>query len=150
MANILLAGGAGYIGSHTAVELINSGYDVVVVDNYYNSCPESIRRVEKITGKKVKLYEVDVKEKDKLDKVFKENKIDAVIHFAGLKAVGESVQKPELYYRNNIDTTLTLLECMKENNVKKIIFSSSATVYGEENKVPYTEKMKKGTCTNPY
>ena len=150
MANILLAGGAGYIGSHTAVELINSGYDVVVVDNYYNSCPESIRRVEKITGKKVKLYEVDVKEKDKLVKVFKENKIDAVIHFAGLKAVGESVQKPELYYRNNIDTTLTLLECMKENNVKKIIFSSSATVYGEENKVPYTEKMKKGTCTNPY
>lgn len=150
MKTILLAGGAGYIGSHTAVELLNSGYNVVVCDNYYNSCPESIRRVEKITGKHVALYEVDVRDRVKLDKVFKENKIDAVIHFAGLKAVGESISKPELYYRNNIDTTLTLLECMKDNNVNNIIFSSSATVYGEENKVPYTEDMKRGTCTNPY
>ena len=150
MKTILLAGGAGYIGSHTAVELLNSGYDVVVVDNYRNSCPESIRRVEKITGKKVKLYEADVADKVALEKIFSENKIDAVIHFAGLKAVGESVKMPVAYYRNNIDTTLTLLETMKKFNVENIIFSSSATVYGEDNKVPYTEEMKRGTCTNPY
>ena len=150
MSKILLAGGAGYIGSHTAVELLEAGYEVVIADNYSNSCPESIKRVEKITGKQVQAYEVDVKDKDKLSVIFKENKIDAVIHFAGLKAVGESVEKPVLYYRNNIDTTLTLLECMNEYVVKNIIFSSSATVYGEENPVPYTEKMKRGTCTNPY
>ncbi len=150
MKTILLAGGAGYIGSHTAVELLNSGYEVVVVDNYANSCPESIKRVEKITGKKVKLYEADVKDKNALEKIFTENKIDAVIHFAGLKAVGESVKMPVEYYRNNIDTTLSLLETMKKFNVGNIIFSSSATVYGEDNKVPYTEEMKRGTCTNPY
>ncbi len=150
MSKILLAGGAGYIGSHTAVELLEAGYEVVIADNYSNSCPESIKRVEKITGKQVQAYEVDVKDKDKLSVIFKENKIDAVIHFAGLKAVGESVEKPVLYYRNNIDTTLTLLECMNEYGVKNIIFSSSATVYGEENPVPYTEEMKRGTCTNPY
>ncbi|MCR5231716.1 MAG: UDP-glucose 4-epimerase GalE [Acholeplasmatales bacterium] len=150
MKTILLAGGAGYIGSHTAVELLNSGYNVVVVDNYANSCPESIKRVEKITGKKVALYEADVKDKSKLEKIFSENKIDAVIHFAGLKAVGESVKMPVEYYRNNIDTTLSLLETMKKFNVGNIIFSSSATVYGEDNKVPYTEEMKRGTCTNPY
>lgn len=150
MSTILLAGGAGYIGSHTAVELLGSGYDVIIADNYSNSCPESIRRVEEITGKKVKVYEVDIKDKNRLDSVFSENKIDAVIHFAGLKAVGESIEKPVLYYRNNIDTTLTLLECMDKYNVKNIIFSSSATVYGEENPVPYTEEMKRGTCTNPY
>lgn len=150
MKTILLAGGAGYIGSHTAVELLNSGYSVVVVDNYSNSCPESINRVEKITGKTVKLYEADVADKVALDKIFTENKIDAVIHFAGLKAVGESVKKPVEYYRNNIDTTLGLLETMKKFNVNNIIFSSSATVYGEDNKVPYTEEMKRGTCTNPY
>ena len=150
MPNVLLAGGAGYIGSHTAVELLESGYDVIVADNYSNSCPESIKRVEKITGKSVKSYEVDVKDVDKLSVIFEENKIDAVIHFAGLKAVGESVEKPVLYYRNNIDTTLALLECMKKYDVKNIIFSSSATVYGEENPVPYTEEMKRGTCTNPY
>lgn len=150
MASILLAGGAGYIGSHTAVELLNAGYDVVVADNYSNSCPESIKRVEKITGKSVKLYELDIKDNAKLAEVFKENKIDAVIHFAGLKAVGESVQKPVMYYRNNIDTTLALLETMEQFGVKKIIFSSSATVYGEANPVPYFETMPRGACTNPY
>jgi UDP-glucose 4-epimerase len=150
MKKILLAGGAGYIGSHTAVELLESGYEVIVADNYSNSCPEAVRRVEEITGKSVKTYEVDIKDSEKLEEVFKENEIDAVIHFAGLKAVGESVEKPVLYYRNNIDTTLSLLECMHKYGVKNIIFSSSATVYGEENPVPYTEEMKRGTCTNPY
>lgn len=150
MKNILLAGGAGYIGSHTAVELLESGYDVIIADNYSNSCPEAIKRVEEITGKSVKAYEVDIKDTAKLEKIFMENDIDAVIHFAGLKAVGESTQKPILYYRNNIDTTLSLLECMKKYNVNNIIFSSSATVYGEENPVPYTEEMNRGTCTNPY
>lgn len=150
MATILLAGGAGYIGSHTAVELLNAGYDVVVADNYSNSCPESIKRVEKITGKSVKLYELDIKDNEKLAEVFKENKIDAVIHFAGLKAVGESVKKPVMYYRNNIDTTLALLETMEQFGVKNIIFSSSATVYGEANPVPYFETMPRGACTNPY
>ena len=150
MKKILPAGGAGYICSHTAVELINSGYDVIIADNYSNSCPEAVRRIEEITGKSVKAYELDIKDKTALETVFKENKIDAVIHFAGLKAVGESVAKPVLYYRTNIDTTLSLLECMEEFGVKNIIFSSSATVYGEENPVPYTEKMKRGTCTNPY
>ena len=150
MSNILLAGGAGYIGSHTAVELLNSGYSVIVADNYSNSCPESIKRVEKITGKSVTTYELDITNSDKLDEVFQDNKIDAVIHFAGLKAVGESVTEPVKYYRNNIDTTLTLLETMKMHDVKNIIFSSSATVYGAENSVPYKEDMKRGTCTNPY
>lgn len=150
MSNILLAGGAGYIGSHTAVELLNNGYSVIVADNYSNSCPEAIKRVEKITGRSVKTYELDITNSDKLDKVFQDNKIDAVIHFAGLKAVGESVTEPVKYYRNNIDTTLTLLETMKKHDVKNIIFSSSATVYGAENSVPYKEDMKRGTCTNPY
>ena len=150
MSTILLAGGAGYIGSHTAVELLEAGYDVVIADNYSNSCPESIKRVEEITGKSVKAYEVDIKDKAKLENVFTENKIDAVIHFAGLKAVGESVAMPVAYYRNNIDTTLTLLETMEKFGVNNIIFSSSATVYGEENPVPYTEKMPRGTCSNPY
>lgn len=150
MGLILLAGGAGYIGTHTAVELLNAGYDVVIADNFSNSCPEAVARVEKITGKSVKLYELDIKDGEKLSKVFEENKVDAVIHFAGLKAVGESVAKPVMYYRNNIDTTLTLLECMNKFGVKNIIFSSSATVYGEENPVPYFETMKRGACTNPY
>jgi len=150
MPTIFLAGGAGYIGSHTAVELLNAGYDVVVADNYSNSCPEAIKRVEKITGKSVKIYELDIKDNAKLAEIFKENIIDAVIHFAGLKAVGESVQKPIMYYRNNIDTTLSLLEIMNEFGVKNILFSSSATVYGEENKVPFIEKMNRGACINPY
>lgn len=148
--NVLLAGGAGYIGSHTAVELLNAGHDVVIVDNYDNSCPEVINRIEKITGKKVVFYEADVKDKEAVSKIFAENKIDCVIHFAGLKAVGESVRIPIKYYRNNIDTTLTLLECMEEAGVNKIVFSSSATVYGEENDIPYVETMKRGSCSNPY
>ena len=150
MATILLAGGAGYIGSHTALELLNARYDVIVVDNYANSSPESIRRVEKLTGKNVALYEADVKDTEALSKILSSHPIDAVIHFAGLKAVGESVQKPLMYYRNNIDTTLALLEVMDSYNVKNIIFSSSATVYGEENKVPFAETMPRGACTNPY
>ena len=147
--NILLAGGAGYIGSHTAVELLTAGHDVVIVDNYCNSCAEAVNRVEEVSGKKVVSYEADVKDKVAMAKIFAENKIDCVIHFAGLKAVGESVQKPIEYYRNNIDTTLTLLECMKEAGVKKFVFSSSATVYGPVNKAPYTEDMPT-SATNPY
>lgn len=150
MKTIFLAGGAGYIGSHTAVELLNAGYAVVVADNYSNSSPEAIRRVEQITGKSVKLYEADIRDNEKLRAIFRENKIDAVIHFAGLKAVGESVKKPVMYYRNNIDTTLSLLEVMAEFDVRNIIFSSSATVYGESNPVPYLETMQRGVCTNPY
>lgn len=150
MSTILLAGGAGYIGSHTAVELLTEGYDVVVADNYVNSCSESICRVEKITEKTVKIYEADVSNRAALEKIFSENSIDAVIHFAGLKAVGESIEKPIMYYRNNIDTTLTLLEVMEKYNVNNIIFSSSATVYGEANPVPYLEIMPRGACTNPY
>ena len=146
---VLLAGGAGYIGSHTAVELLNAGHDVVIVDDYSNSCPESIKRVEEITGKSIVSYEADVKDKEAMTKIFADNKIDCVIHFAGLKAVGESTRLPAKYYRNNIDTTLTLLECMKEAGVKKIVFSSSATVYGDQ-KPPYNETMHKGDCTNPY
>lgn len=147
---ILLAGGAGYIGSHTAVELLNAGHEVVIVDDYSNSCPEAVKRIESITGKKVVSYEADVKDKNAVRKIFKENKLDCVIHFAGLKAVGESVQQPIRYYRNNIDTTLTLLECMEEYGVNQIVFSSSATVYGEENRIPYVETMKRGSCSNPY
>ena len=150
MSTILLAGGAGYIGSHTAVELLSSGYDVVVADNYSNSSPEAIKRVEKITGRTVALYEADVRDTKALDRIFSENSIDAVIHFAGLKAVGESVEKPVLYYRNNIDTTLSLLETMEKYGVKNMIFSSSATVYGEANKAPLSETMPRGACTNPY
>lgn len=120
--NILLAGGAGYIGSHTAVELLNSGHEVIIADDYSNSCPEVINRIEQIMGKNVSAYKIDVKDKAAVGKVFAENKIDCVIHFAGLKAVGESVQQPIRYYRNNIDTTLTLLECMAEYGVNRIVF----------------------------
>jgi UDP-glucose 4-epimerase len=127
---ILLTGGNGYIGLHTAVELVNAGYDVVIADNYYNSKPEAVTLAEQITGTSIPLYAIDVADKEALRKVFEENKIDAVIHFAGLKAVGESVAKPLMYYRNNLDTTLTLLEVMNEYGVKQIVFSSSATVYG--------------------
>jgi len=148
--HILLAGGAGYIGSHTAVELLNAGHDVIIVDNYCNSSPEAVRRIEEVTGKKVPAYNVDVRIKKDLLEVFGKHSIDCVIHFAGLKAVGESVRKPIEYYRNNIDTTLTLLECMKACGVHNIVFSSSATVYGEENPYPYIETMPRGTCSNPY
>ena len=148
--SILITGGAGYIGSHTLVELLNSGYEVVVIDNYVNSCPEALERVKKITGKDFKYYECDIRDKEGLDKIFKENEIDSVIHFAGLKAVGESCEKPLEYYENNISGTLKMLEVMRENNCKTIVFSSSATVYGEENKVPFIETMKAGTTTKPY
>ncbi len=148
--NVLLAGGAGYIGSHTAVELLNAGHQVVIVDDYSNSSPEAVRRIEKITGKSVVSYEADVKDKEKMRHIFSKNHIDCVIHFAGLKAVGESVRLPLKYYRNNIDTTLTLLECMEEAGVNQFVFSSSATVYGEENEPPYVETMHRGSCSNPY
>lgn len=147
---ILLTGGAGYIGSHTAVELLDAGYDVIIADNFSNSAPEVIHRIEQITGKSVMSYNVDVTDKKALETVFEENKIDGVIHFAGLKAVGESVKIPLVYYRNNIDCTLTLLETMEKYNVNTIIFSSSATVYGALNDIPYVETMTTGPCSNPY
>ena len=150
MSKILVTGGAGFIGSHTCVELLDSGYEVVVVDNLCNSSKESLKRVEKITGKSVKFYEADIADKDAMNKVFEENDISCVIHFAGLKAVGESVQKPLEYYQNNISGTLNMCEVMRNHGVKNIIFSSSATVYGNPASVPITEKFPKGQCTNPY
>ena len=150
MATILVTGGAGYIGSHTCVELLNAGYDVVVVDNLCNSCKESLKRVEEITGKKVTFYEVDLLDKPALDRVFDNEKIDGVIHFAGLKAVGESVYKPLEYYHNNITGTLILCDSMRNHGVKSIVFSSSATVYGDPAFIPITEECPKGEITNPY
>ena len=147
---ILVTGGAGYIGSHTCVELLNAGYDVVVVDNLCNSCKEALDRVQEITGKSLKFYEVDILDKEGLTKVFDEEQIDSVIHFAGLKAVGESVAKPLEYYHNNITGTLVLCDVMRSHGVKNIVFSSSATVYGTPAFVPITEECPKGTCTNPY
>lgn len=147
---VLLAGGAGYIGTHTAVVLMQAGHDVVIVDNFSNSCPEAVKRVGQITGREPVFYEADVKDRQAVRNIFQEQQIDCVIHFAGLKAVGESVEKPVLYYRNNIDTTLTLLEVMQEAGVHNIVFSSSATVYGNENPIPFTETMARGSCTNPY
>ena len=148
--SILITGGAGYIGSHTTVELLNAGFDVVLVDDFSNSSPAVLERLEKITGKKFPFYQGSILDTEFLDKVFTKEDIELVIHFAAFKAVGESVQKPIEYYRNNIDTTLTLLECMREAGVKKFVFSSSATVYGEENDIPYIETMKRGSCSNPY
>ena len=147
---ILVTGGAGYIGSHTVVELQNAGYDVVVVDNLSNSSEKSLRRVEKITGKPVKFYRADILDRAALEEVFGKEKIDSCIHFAGLKAVGESVAKPWEYYENNIAGTLTLVDVMRKHNVKNIIFSSSATVYGDPAVIPITEECPKGQCTNPY
>ena len=147
---VLLAGGAGYIGSHTCVELIEAGHSVIIADNYSNSCPVAIERVEEITGTKIPHYEADVCDPEAVERIFSENEIDAVIHFAGLKAVGESCEKPVMYYRNNIDSTLTLLEAMKCHNVNRFIFSSSATVYGTPKTVPLVETMPTGTPTNPY
>lgn len=147
--NILLTGGAGYIGSHTCIELYKAGHTAVIADNFCNSNPEAVRRVEELIGAKVPLYNIDVADFDALDKLFTENKIDAVIHFAGLKAVGESVAIPVKYYRNNIDTTLTLLDVMEKHNVANLVFSSSATVYGIPEKVPLVEGMPT-SCTNPY
>lgn len=147
---ILVTGGAGYIGSHTCVELLNAGYDVVIIDNLYNSNQKAVDRIEEITGKKVKFYPDDMMDRAAVKRVFDENKIDAVIHFAGLKAVGESVHKPIEYYRTNIGSTLNLTDEMRAHGCKNIIFSSSATVYGDPAEIPITENCPKGTCTNPY
>lgn len=149
MKTILVTGGAGYIGSHTTIELIEAGYDVVVVDNLYNSKTEAVRRVEQIVGRKIKFYKADVCDKDAMRKVFKENDVAAVINFAGYKAVGESVQKPVEYYENNIGGMLALIDVMREFNVKNLVFSSSATVYGNPHTVPITEDFPLST-TNPY
>ncbi|MDE7390492.1 MAG: UDP-glucose 4-epimerase GalE [Lachnospiraceae bacterium] len=147
---VLLTGGAGYIGSHTCVELLERGYEVVIADDFSNSNIEVVNRIKEITGKGVKLYNLDVSNKAAMSEMFKAENFDAVIHFAGFKAVGESCRKPLMYYRNNLDTTLTLLEVMAEYGVKKIVFSSSATVYGESNPSPYKETMPVTGCTNPY
>ncbi len=147
---ILVTGGAGYIGSHTCIELLNAGYDVVVIDNLCNSSRESLVRVEEITGKKLTFYEVDLLDQEGVKRVFDNEEIDAVIHFAGLKAVGESVFKPLEYYHNNITGTLILCDEMRRHNVKSIVFSSSATVYGNPKTVPITEDCPKGEVTNPY
>ena len=147
---ILVTGGAGYIGSHTCVELLNAGYDVVIIDNLYNSNQKAVDRIEEITGKKVKFYPDDMMNRAAVKRVFDENQIDAVIHFAGLKAVGESVHKPIEYYRTNIGSTLNLTDEMRAHGCKNIIFSSSATVYGDPAEIPITENCPKGTCTNPY
>ena len=147
---VLLTGGAGYIGSHIAIELLDSGYDVMIADNYSNSSPDIIAKIEKISGKSPSFYELDVADRDRLERLFSDNKPDAVIHLAGFKAVGESVVEPLKYYRNNLGCTMTLLETMKKHDVNLIIFSSSATVYGAPERLPYTEDMKVGECTNPY
>lgn len=146
---VLLTGGAGFIGSHTAVELMNAGYDIVIADDLSNSCEEAIKRIEKLGGKSVRFYKINVCDAGALEKVFSENRIDAVVHFAGKKAVGESVAQPLMYYRNNLDATITLLEKMKEHGVKKLVFSSSATVYGKPENVPVSEDAPL-SCTNPY
>ncbi len=148
--NVLVTGGAGYIGSHTCVELLENGYGVVVIDNLVNANPVSLKRVEQITGKTVKFYEGDVRDEALLRKIFSENDISCVIHFAGLKAVGESVEKPWEYYDNNLNTTLVLTKVMKEVGMKNIIFSSSATVYTSDNEMPLKETSRTGGCTNPY
>ena len=147
--SILVTGGAGYIGSHTCVELLNEGYEVIVIDNLRNSSKESLTRVEEITGKQVKFYEADIRDKDALDRIFLDEDIEAVIHFAGLKAVGESVAKPLEYYFNNITGTLVLCDIMRKHNVKNMVFSSSATVYGIPKSVPMDETFPTG-ATNPY
>lgn len=148
--NILVTGGAGYIGSHTCVELLNAGYEVIVVDNLYNSSEKALDRVQQITGKTLKFYEDDILDRDAMNKIFDENEIDAVIHFAGLKAVGESVAKPIEYYHNNMTGTLVLCDVMRNHGCKNIIFSSSATVYGDPAMIPITEECPKGQPTNPY
>lgn len=149
MGKILVTGGAGFIGSHTCVELIENGYEVIIMDNLVNSKKEAVSRIEKITGKTVKFYQTDILDYENSCRIFEENQIDAVIHFAGLKAVGESVAKPLEYYHNNISGTLVLLDVMRKYNCKTIVFSSSATVYGVNNKAPYTEDMPT-SATNPY
>lgn len=148
--NILLTGGAGYIGSHTIIELDKAGHSIIVVDNFYNSQPEALRRVEQIINKPIPFVEGDIRNREVLDQIFTHNKIDAVINFAGLKAVGESVAKPLEYYENNMNGVFVLLDVMRNHHCKNIIFSSSATVYGDPAIIPITEDCPKGTCTNPY
>ncbi|MBR1633979.1 MAG: UDP-glucose 4-epimerase GalE [Lachnospiraceae bacterium] len=147
---ILVTGGAGYIGSHTCVELLNAGHEVIVLDNLSNSSEKSLDRVREIAGKDLVFYKGDIRDRACLEKIFSQDGIDAVIHFAGLKAVGESVEKPWEYYENNIAGTLTLVDVMRQNGCKNIIFSSSSTVYGTPEEIPVTEQTPKGTCTNPY
>jgi UDP-glucose 4-epimerase len=147
---VLVTGGAGYIGSHTAIELLESGKEIVIIDNFYNSCPKVLDRIKELSGKDFHFEECDIRDREALDKVFEKYDIDSVIHFAGLKAVGESCQKPLLYYENNISGTVTLCEAMAAHNCKKIVFSSSATVYGEHNISPLKETMVAGGTTNPY
>ena len=147
---ILVTGGAGYIGSHTCVELLNEGYEVVIVDNLYNASEKAVQRVQEITGKELTFYNSDIRDYNAMSSIFSKEKPDAVIHFAGLKAVGESVSKPLEYYENNIGGTLNLCKAMRENGCKNIIFSSSATVYGDPAFIPITEECPKGVCTNPY
>ena len=148
--NILVTGGTGYIGSHTVIELLGAGHSVAVVDNLSNSSPESLRRVETITGRPVPFYEADIRDREALEAVFAKQRFDCCIHFAGLKAVGESVQKPWEYYENNVVGTLTLVDVMRRHDCKNIIFSSSATVYGDPATIPITEDCPKGICANPY
>lgn len=147
---ILVTGGAGYIGSHTCVELLNENYEVVIVDNLYNSNELAVKRIQEITGKTLSFYQADIRDYDRLSDIFKKEQPDAVIHFAGLKAVGESVRKPLEYYENNIGGTINLCKVMRENGCKNIIFSSSATIYGDPAFIPITEECPKGICTNPY
>ncbi len=147
---VLVTGGAGYIGSHTAIELLESGKEIVILDNFYNSCPKVLQRIKELANKDFHFEECDIRDRAGLDKVFEKYDIDSVIHFAGLKAVGESCQKPLLYYENNISGTVTLCQAMAAHGVKKIVFSSSATVYGEHNQSPLKETMVAGETTNPY
>ena len=148
--NILVTGGTGYIGSHTVVELINHGYDVTIIDNLYNSKEDVLDKIEKITGKRPKFYNADIRNKEEIDKVVSNDKFDACIHFAGLKAVGESVEKPMLYFDNNVSGSLNLYNSLIKNNVNVVIFSSSATVYGDNFKPPFKEEFGQGNATNPY
>lgn len=147
---ILITGGCGYIGSHTCIEMLKAGYDIVVLDNYYNAKPEALRRAKELAGKDFPFYECDIRDADGLQKIFSAHQIDAVIHFAGLKAVGESVSKPMEYYDNNVGGTVTLCEVMAKNGCKRMVFSSSATVYGMNNPSPLREEMPTGAVTNPY
>ena len=147
---VLVTGGLGFIGSHTVVELLENDYEVVIVDNLFNAKLDVLDKIKEITGKEAKFYQEDVCDKEALEKIFTENKIDGVIHFAGYKAVGESCEKPLMYYHNNLMSTINLLEVMKEHNVKRIIFSSSATIYGDPGTPKYVEELGRGKTTNPY